>query len=300
MATPQPRTFRIANLNCDTPVPNVRPTFETYGRMFHPLLAAAAERTAPHITIESTEFDVVLGHYPETLDDFDALLITGSAASSYDDAEWIRKLGQYIRAVYQSNPRVRMFGSCFGHQIISDYLLDGFGAKCEKDPAGWEIGVHEVKLSEEFRRIFDSKALEAKALERPPTPDDSTGKEVPSSLKLQFVHADHVRIEEPEKLPSDWINVGTSQHCAVQGICQPGRVLTLQGHFEFDRFVNSEVLKVFGASWEEGARDKALRQIDADDDSAVAAELVLQFFVSHFVSQERSVGGQPQTPPVTV
>lgn len=295
MASPLPRTFRIANLNCDTPVPSVRATYETYGRMFHPLLAAAAERTAPHITIKSTEFDVVMGQYPETLDDYDALLITGSAASSYDDAEWIRNLGQYIRTVYQSNPRIKLFGSCFGHQIISDYLLDGFGATCEKDPAGWEIGVHEVKLSEEFRRIFDSRSLDARAIERPPTPDETAGKNVPSTLQLQFVHADHVRLDDIKKLPADWINVGSSKHCAVQGFCQPGRVLTLQGHFEFDRFVNSEVLKVFGASWDDEVREKSLRQIDADDDSAVAAELVLQFFVN----QERGVGHGTETPPVT-
>lgn len=294
MATPQNRTFRIANLNCDTPVPNVRPKYETYGSMFHPLLVAAARRTAPSVTIESTDFDVVMGNYPENLDDFDALLLTGSASSSYDDAEWIRKLGRYVRDVYQSQPRIKMFGSCFGHQVIADYLLDQCGAKVEKDPNGWEIGVHEIQLSEEFRRLFSAEWPGVQGLGRPSTPD-ATFSEVPPSLQLQFVHADHVRVDPSKKLPKSWISMGNTKHCKVQGFCQAGRVLTFQGHFEFDRFVNSEVLKVFGASWEESTREAALKQIDADDDSDVAAELVLKFFIEQGVPG----GNGLETPPVS-
>jgi GMP synthase-like glutamine amidotransferase len=260
--------------------------------MFHPLLVEAARRTTPHITIESTEFDVVMGEYPESLDDFDALLVTGSASSSYDDAEWIRKLGQYLKEVYQSNPRIRIFGSCFGHQILSDYLLDGYGAKVEKDPNGWEIGVHEIKLNEEFRQLFGSEAQ--LGLERASTPEAASTAEVPSSLRLQFVHADHVRLDPAKQMPKSWVSMGTTEHCSVQGFCQPGRVLTFQGHFEFDRFVNTEVLKVFGASWEEARREKALQQIDADDDAAAAAELVLKFFVG----QGNYGGNGLDTPPV--
>ncbi|KAK0383333.1 hypothetical protein NLU13_9246 [Sarocladium strictum] len=299
------RTLRIANLNCDTPVPNVRPRHHTYGSMFHPLLVAAAQRTAPHVAIRSTDFDVVTGEYPETLDDFDALLVTGSASSSYDDAEWIRGLARYLREVYQSQPRVKMFGSCFGHQIISDSILNAYGAKVEKDPKGWEIGVHEIKLSDAFRQLFATapgSELQAQpqpaSSDRALTPEDvpvSSSSKVPSSLRLQFVHADHVRLDPAIDLPASWIPVGSTEHCAVQGFCQPGRVLTFQGHFEFDRFVNTEVLHVFGASWEQSVRDKVLRQIDADDDSQVAAELVLQFFLG--MGSGGGHGGV-ETPPV--
>jgi GMP synthase-like glutamine amidotransferase len=268
--------------------------------MFHPLLVEAAKRTAPHVTLESTEFDVVMGEYPESLDDFDALLVTGSASSSYDDAEWIRRLGRYLRTVYDSEPRIKLFGSCFGHQIISDYILDGYGAKVQKDPGGWEIGVHEIKLNDEFRRLFSSVAPQAGAggagvLGRESTPDEAACADVPSSLRLQFVHADSVRLDPSKQLPESWISMGATKHCPVQGFCEPGRVLTFQGHFEFDRVVNTEVIKVFGASWEKSRIDDALRQIDAEDDSEAAAELVLKFFVG----QERSGGNGLETPPVS-
>ena len=101
-------------------------------------------------------------------------------------------------------------------------------------------------------------------------------------FKAQFVHADHVVLPTSDAstlpLPPDWINLGSSKHCAVQGILNTGRVLTLQGHFEFDRFVNAETIRVFGRSWDEEFRNAALKVVDQDDDSRLLAEIVACFF----------------------
>jgi hypothetical protein len=94
-----------------------------------------------------------------------------------------------------------------------------------------------------------------------------------TKLQLQFVHHDHVVIPAPEVLPESWIPFGCTDHCAVQGIYEPGRVLTLQGHFEFDRFVNSECIKhFFRSEWDADRLHAALNAIDADDDSKAAAQ----------------------------
>lgn len=60
---------------------------------------------------------------------------------------------------------------------------------------------------------------------------------------------------------------------------QKGRVLTYQGHFEFDEFVNSETLKVFGplAGWGPEEVDKVVETTKGEDDSIWAAEVVMQF-----------------------
>lgn len=300
MGLVNPQLLRIANLNADTPVPNVRPQYQTYGSMFHPLLVQAAREIAPGLTVKSTEYDTVLGEYPASLSDFDAILVTGSASSSYDDAKWIRKLGAYLRDVYVNHPHVRIFGSCFGHQILCQSLLEEYGAVVEKDPNGWEIGVHEICLNDQFRRIFASKPSiegEEAANSRLLTPEresESPPATVPPSLRLQFVHADHVRLDPTKRLPDSWIPMGSSKHCNVQGFCEPGRVLTFQGHFEFDRFVNTEVLKVFGAAWDEDVRQKSLEQIDANDDSLAAAQMVLRFFTS----EKRAADPGLLTPPL--
>jgi GMP synthase-like glutamine amidotransferase len=270
-------------LNADIPVPNVfAQRAPTYGRIFHQLLAQAS----PNVTIQSQDFDVMQDNYPESLMDFDAIIVSGSANSAYDDLPWVHKLDAYILDVYTHQPRVKIFGSCFGHQLVCQSLLKEYGVKVEQDPNGWEIGVKEITLHPRFREVF--------------------GKRIPSanldaSMRLQFVHHDHVVIPSPELLPTSWMSVGSTPHCAVQGVYEPGRVLTLQGHFEFDRSVNSECIKHFFApKWEAERLEEALAAIEADDDSKDAARMIVGFFLEDEVVREftgHEVVGGLLTPP---
>lgn len=258
------RAANIAVLDADIPVPAVRSVRGTYTDIFANLLHQAQGRLEkqPHVSQAFQRYDVVLGEYPTDLADVDGIIITGSAASAYDDQAWIRTLNDFIKHVYHNHPRIRFFGSCFGHQIICQALLAPYGVHVTKDPMGWETGVHFVTLTSSFK-----KAVRA----------SETG--VPSKLRFQFIHSDHVVIPDDSSLPSDWQVMGSSEHCTVQGIIQPGRILTFQGHFEFDRFINSETFKVFTTSWNQDAIDKGLVMIDADDDATIAAEIVARFFL---------------------
>jgi GMP synthase-like glutamine amidotransferase len=275
-------------LNADVPVPNVfAQRAPTYGRIFHQLLQDATNDHNKNnkITIESADFDVMQQHYPSSLDSFDAIIISGSANSAYDDLPWIKKLDAYIRHVYENEPRVKIFGSCFGHQIVCQSLLREYGVKVEKDPNGWEIGVQSVILHPQFRTMFKSR----------------TGFKACEKMKLQFVHHDHVVFPESNTIPADWMSFGATEHCAVQGVYEAGRVLTLQGHFEFDRFVNSECIKYFfGEKWDAARLQEALLAIDADDDSNVAAGMILGFLLEkggEVDSAGHKVTGGLLTPP---
>ncbi|KAF2710173.1 class I glutamine amidotransferase-like protein [Pleomassaria siparia CBS 279.74] len=268
-------TIRIAMLNTDIPVPAVHFARGTYGNIFHKLLTAALPRISSNndITIDSIDYDVRNFEYPPSNSNIDVVLITGSASSAYDDEEWIKRLDDYVLDLYINHPHVKMFGSCFGHQLICQSLLRGEGVVVEKDPKGWEIGVKEVNLTEEFR-----KALQHSSLQSESSMSTSLLKEVPSKLRLQFVHADHVVLPSGlSSLPHSWVMLGSTSHCAVQGVYQPGRILTLQGHFEFDRFVNTETLKVFGAKWDPEVLKQTLEACASDDDAEVAADMVTMF-----------------------
>ncbi|KAH9897316.1 class I glutamine amidotransferase-like protein [Xylariomycetidae sp. FL2044] len=281
--------LRVAMLNTDTPVPNVHAKLGTYGSIFASLLSATAARVAPSVVFEWEEFDVVLGHYPPSLSTFSALVITGSAASSYDDAPWIHRLDEYVADVYEHQPNVKIFGSCFGHQLLCQSLLREFGVHVEKDPKGWEMGVQTISLTPEFRGAFTSgrAASDCHNPERPPTPEEM----LPEKLRMQFVHSDHVKLPQGNLMPEGWDLMGSTEHCHVQGVHRPGRVLTYQGHFEFDRFVNTETLKVFGTSWKPDALARGIRSMDADDDAQLAAEIVLRFFL------DGNVNGSPKVAP---
>jgi GMP synthase-like glutamine amidotransferase len=279
-------------LNADTPVPVVHDKLApTYGRIFHDLLSSAAKTlnstTSEPINITSTELDVVKNEYPASLDEFNAIIISGSANSAYDDLPWIRKLGRWVKEVYEREPRIKIFGSCFGHQLVCHALLADYGVKVDKDPKGWELGVKDITLHEKFRNTFwkESKSLT----------------EAAEVMRLQFLHHDHVVIPEMEALPSSWMAVGSTKHCAVQGVYEPGRVLTFQGHFEFDRFVNSETIKFFFPTWQPKVLEETLEAIDADDDSIAAAQMVLRFFAEKSMDRKgasHAVVGGLLTPPL--
>ena len=98
---------------------------------------------------------------------------------------------------------------------------------------------------------------------------------------MQFIHADHVDLSE---LPEGFHSIGQSNHCALQGVWKQGRVLTYQGHAEFDRFINGETAKVFGKGiWDDGYMEKALKAIDTQDDAIWAAQVMLKFFLGSAV-----------------
>lgn len=254
-------------LNADTPVPAVRSTLaQTYGQLFHNLLSSSTSQFSPKPTIDSVEFDVVNGKYPPSLANFDAIMVSGSANSAYDDLAWVKRLDHYIREVYYSEPRIKIFGSCFGHQIVCQSLLRGCGVRVEKDPHGWELGVHGITLHREFRECF-SQTLKRVGIDEP----------VVETLKLQFIHHDHVVV--PHDLPAGWMTLGITAQCAIQGVYQPGRILTTQGHCEFDRFVSRETVKYFFPDWTPDVMAKVLEAIDKDDDAVVAARMVLSFFL---------------------
>jgi len=117
-------------------------------------------------------------------------------------------------------------------------------------------------------------------------------------MRLQFVHADHVVLHS---LPAGFHVVGSSQHCVLQGIWRKGRVLTYQGHAEFDRFINGETVKVFGNPiWDEGFLGKALEAVEKDDDAIWAAGVMLRFFLEDGaedvsgIEEKASIGGDSE------
>ncbi|KAL4909218.1 hypothetical protein BDW74DRAFT_174425 [Aspergillus multicolor] len=303
--------LHIAVLDIDVPVPTVYAARGLYSSQFRTLLESAATRlNLPPSDIHVTAFDVVGGSLPPLQSlrtssrptengvdagsmnplalPIDAILITGAAAAAYESAKysWIIPLQTFVQTVFASYPHVKIFGSCFGHQIIGQGLLSSQAPNksppqppsviVEQSPLGRETGLASIKLTPEFAGAF---------------PVLSKHLPVPSDMRLQMIHGDWVALlPGVEKLPEPWVNVGSTELCPVQGLYYPGRVLTYQGHFEFDVFVNSETCKEFGrrSGWDQAkvetmlgliARGRMEGVVEDVDDAKVAAEVVLLFFL---------------------
>ncbi|KAL5000349.1 hypothetical protein BDV10DRAFT_192917 [Aspergillus recurvatus] len=291
--------LHIAILDVDVPVPTVYAARGLYSSQFRTLLQSAALRlNLPASSIHTTAFDVVGGSLPplqslrtsprETEDGvsgdttninplalpIDGILITGAAAAAYEDAKypWIIPLQSFVQTVFDSYPHVKLFGSCFGHQIIGQALLSAQAPNrsprqapsvtVERNPRGLEMGLASIKLTTEFTAAF---------------PALSTHLPVADEVRLQMIHGDWVALlPGVEKLPGSWVNVGSTELCS--------------GHFEFDVFVNSETCVEFGrrSGWEKADVEMYLRLIGRgrvegvagdDDDARIAAETVMSFFL---------------------
>ncbi|KAE8351306.1 class I glutamine amidotransferase-like protein [Aspergillus coremiiformis] len=268
-----------------------------YSSQFRHLLQSAATRLSHgehKLTIFTSAYDIVGGSFPplESLrtapcpepssnstgtphplsQPIDGILVTGAAPGVYDtDTEpWIKPLESYIQTVYTHYPYVKFFGSCFGHQILAQALLSS-AVKVEVCPHGREMGLVPVSLCPEFIASFPG--LEEKL--------PGTQKQ----MRLQMIHGDWVvPASGPDvELPDGWLNVGSTELCPIQGLLFPGRVLTYQGHFEFDVFINRETCLAFGRrlGWDREVVERFLGLIEREgeeDDSGVAAEVVVRFF----------------------
>ncbi|PLB55733.1 hypothetical protein P170DRAFT_443458 [Aspergillus steynii IBT 23096] len=298
--------IHVAILDLDVPVPAIYNTRGLYSSIFRRLLESAASRlnatrTRP-IAIHTSAWDLIGGNYPP-LSSFltsppthsssedtqstnplalpiSAILLTGSAPAAYETATypWIAPLADFLSLVYNDYPHVKIFGSCFGHQILAQTLLSP-PLRNELCPDGREMGLVPISLTGEFRDSFPAL--------RDRLPGDG------EKMRLQMIHGDWVvpasGARDAVVLPAPWMNVGSSEACPIQGLYCPKRVLSYQGHFEFDAVVNAETCREFGrrAAWKPELMVEWLRLIELgkgksegedEDDAKVAAEVVVLFF----------------------
>ncbi|KAL1648333.1 hypothetical protein SLS58_002086 [Diplodia intermedia] len=321
MAVPQ--AINIALLDADIPVPAVRSTRGLYSDIFKELLESALIRLAkanlvtsnPLPNVQFAAYDIVRGDYPPDLSSLNGIVISGAAGSAYDSDPWIATLSTWLRHVHADHPHIKIFGSCFGHQVLCSALLSPAdpAAAVRKNPAGMELGIHAITLSPAFLRAFPVDVL---ALPSAPASFSSSSPSSSSSsssrhdgsdadanaavqMKLQFVHSDHVILPPPTTTrttnddddgicPPLFLSIGSTPRCAVQGVYDGDRVLSLQGHFEFDRAVNAATIEVLGAAWAgdpllgaaEGWFEEAMARVGGGaDDAGWAAELVMAFLM---------------------
>ena len=143
---------------------------------------------------------VLDNEFPDSLDEADAWLITGSRHGAYEEHDWIAPLEALIREVYANG--APMVGICFGHQIIAQAL----GGRVEKFTGGWSVGRVEYTL------------------------DNAVwGNTSGASTPLMAFHQDQV-----VKVPEGAVNIGSSSFCENAALLYDSRILTIQPHPEFD------------------------------------------------------------------
>ena len=82
--------------------------------------------------------------FPNSLDDYDAYLVTGSPLSVHDDIDWMNQLSQLILDANHLDKRI--VASCFGHHLVAKI----FGGEVGKNEDGWAIGNYALNITQQY------------------------------------------------------------------------------------------------------------------------------------------------------
>lgn len=186
--------MKIGILQCDDVADELQPEFGNYPAMFERLLGEAASN------LEFATYRAMDGELPNSVEDCDAYITTGSRHGVNDGLAWVDKLEEFLLELVEAEKK--FVGICFGHQLMVKALG---GVVSDR---GWGVGMS-------FNNVDVEK-----------TWMDSSQK----TLNLIVSHRDQVT-----ELPAGIDVLASSEFCPNYMLQYGSRMMTVQGHPEFSK-----------------------------------------------------------------
>jgi GMP synthase-like glutamine amidotransferase len=229
--------LRVAILEVGAPPGDMAQRYGSYPQMFETLLKADG--------LGFRTYDVTADEWPGA-GDFDALLITGSAAGAYDPLPWIAPLKAFLNEA-RAKP---MVGICFGHQIMAE----AFGGHVEKSAKGWGVGLNRYTV-----------------LEREPWMDAAAEFAIPAS------HQDQVTA-----LPPGARVIAASDFTPYAALAYAdGPAISFQGHPEFaPAYAEALIENRRGTRFSEAQADAAVASLEQPNDRERVGRWIVGFLKS--------------------
>ncbi|KFZ22943.1 hypothetical protein V502_02579 [Pseudogymnoascus sp. VKM F-4520 (FW-2644)] len=243
--------YHIAVLECDTPVDTVVTSRGTYGDIFEELLTKGLEGGGPatgDIQLRVSKWDVVGSSSFPDIREVDAILLSGSKHTAFEDDAWIVRLVDRVKDILTTHQKP-LVGICFGHQIIGRAM----GAAVGVSHGGWEVSVNTIDLNSHGRQLLGT-----------------------SSLSLHQMHKDAV-LEVPKGL----VNLGSSPSCPIQGLYKKGSILSFQAHPEFDEFTMSQIIQTRHVQnvFDDAMFNDGMAKVGKPHGGALVASAIWQFLL---------------------
>ncbi|MGF1689219.1 gamma-glutamyl-gamma-aminobutyrate hydrolase family protein [Photobacterium japonica] len=202
-------------------------------------------------------YRVIDGQYPQSLDECDAYLISGSRYSVYDTSRWIMTFTAFIQRLYQQH--IPLIGICFGHQMLA-WALGGEVARADK---GWGIGVHSA--------TFEPHVLTLHSW-LPDTLD---------KYALIVSHQDQILT-----LPPHSTVLAGSAFCPTAMLLVGDHCLGIQGHPEYTPHYSQDLITLRHTLFPEKTANNALNSLLAHTHHIEMTETIVSFIKSRLILKQ--------------
>ena len=234
------KPLKLGILDCDYIHKDLRKEYVSYSHMFQALFM----QVAPSVSFIS--YPVIEGVYPESPEECDGYIITGSKSSVYDSDEWLGHLSNYVKNL--ASHRKKMIGICFGHQLLA-HVLGGLTSKSNK---GWGVGV-----------------MPSKIITNPEWMQPSM-----SSYSLLVSHQDQV-----VQLPPNSTLIAESAFCNYSAFQVEDYALGFQGHPEFVRDYSRRLMEMRRDRIPHERVEDGIKSLTENADHLLIAQWMINFFV---------------------
>lgn len=237
--------MKIGILEAGRP-PEELDAYSSFGKMMEHFITRSAGEG-----FDFASYPVLDGVFPESIQECDGWIITGSKHGVYENLPWMLTLQDAVRDIHAAG--LPLIGICFGHQIIAEAL----GGKVEKSHKGWGVGLHDYAIA-------------------PQAPDwmntDS------GHFTLNVMHQDQVI-----KLPQDQDTqvLASSEFCEYAALLYGDSIITFQGHPEFSNDFETDLIKLRSALIPDTVSTPALQRLSqeaAREDGPVVSNWAVDFF----------------------
>ncbi|KAL2915670.1 hypothetical protein HK105_204855 [Polyrhizophydium stewartii] len=225
-------------------MPAIADRFGQFPAIFERLFAAAADRAGDQLSMDT--YFAIDGQLPANPSEYDAIVISGSRYSAYEDLPWINSLKDFVRKV-DAEASAKVVGVCFGHQIIAEAL----GGKVVQNEKGWEIGPTTIDLTESGAKLLGVEARQ---------------------IALHEMHKDHV-----VQMPEGFEAVGSTAKSTVQIMRKGNKIISVQAHPEFVAGITRELLDSRRNLFSAADYDLWISKVDDRTDGDAFASAVLRF-----------------------
>lgn len=225
----------------------------SYSAMLMHLLSCARDKKH----FQFRKYCVMDNHLPDTANECNGWMVTGSASSVYEDLPWIPRLKTLIQEIHKE--KIPLTGICFGHQVIAAAL----GGEVKKSEKGWGIGIHKYNLCSH--------------------PDWLTVDS--DEMLLNAMHQDQVVTTPPGAQV-----IASSEFCPNAGLLYGETVFTLQGHPEFTKAYEKALIELRETiSIPAEIAAPAIQELEKPDSkthSQEIADALCKFFNQHMKSDQ--------------